>query len=452
MATQMTPLKSWFQQAVTTFLDSDRETRVQTLVDVIQRGIQVQGQQFSLRTTLGGLQYSPQDMVEAQGRVYRSALERGWSDGTLSAGEQKTAQWLASRLELPADESRKLNFEQARKWFGLALAQAMQDGVLDGQEESRLQTIAASVGCNLPQFARAFFQNEGHGFLRSIFLACVADNSISQSDWNYLLHVTQQLGLQQHEMLEVVQPQARQFVERVLAEAKSDGRISPQEQQTLGWLLNNLGLPADFHAYAVSEMRLVQSLADIDEGRLPSVAIPQGMEHRSGEIVHWVGPVTWREHRTRQGELYPVDRAGLLALTDNRLIFAGDMKSKAVSYRRIVAHRGTDRWLEVQMEGKPVYQYHFRQPAPVPYAIFRSAVAMANQTKLAKLEGGNTRHIPRDVRQRVWQRYGGRCAECSATTYLEYDHIIPVARGGSNTDANVQLLCRGCNQKKSDFI
>jgi 5-methylcytosine-specific restriction endonuclease McrA len=35
---------------------------------------------------------------------------------------------------------------------------------------------------------------------------------------------------------------------------------------------------------------------------------------------------------------------------------------------------------------------------------------------------------------------------------LEFDHIIPVAKGGSNAETNVQLLCRRCNGKKSDMI
>jgi 5-methylcytosine-specific restriction endonuclease McrA len=77
---------------------------------------------------------------------------------------------------------------------------------------------------------------------------------------------------------------------------------------------------------------------------------------------------------------------------------------------------------------------------------------MANQTKLAHVEGAPSRHIPREIRQRVWLRYSGRCAECGAEQYLEFDHIIPVAKGGSNAEPNVQLLCRRCNLKKSDLI
>lgn len=35
---------------------------------------------------------------------------------------------------------------------------------------------------------------------------------------------------------------------------------------------------------------------------------------------------------------------------------------------------------------------------------------------------------------------------------LEYDHIVPVSRGGSNTARNVELLCEVCNRSKGDRI
>lgn len=60
--------------------------------------------------------------------------------------------------------------------------------------------------------------------------------------------------------------------------------------------------------------------------------------------------------------------------------------------------------------------------------------------------------IPANVRIFVWQRDGGCCVECGSNENLEYDHIIPFAKGGSNTERNLQLLCGNCNRLKSDNI
>lgn len=62
------------------------------------------------------------------------------------------------------------------------------------------------------------------------------------------------------------------------------------------------------------------------------------------------------------------------------------------------------------------------------------------------------RHISTKTKNIVWQRDHGRCVQCGSNQNLEFDHIIPVAKGGSNTARNIQLLCERCNRKKSDNI
>jgi len=60
--------------------------------------------------------------------------------------------------------------------------------------------------------------------------------------------------------------------------------------------------------------------------------------------------------------------------------------------------------------------------------------------------------IPEDVRIAVWRRDNGRCARCGSRERLEYDHMVPVSRGGSNTVRNIELLCESCNRSKGANI
>lgn len=53
--------------------------------------------------------------------------------------------------------------------------------------------------------------------------------------------------------------------------------------------------------------------------------------------------------------------------------------------------------------------------------------------------------------QAILAQYNHRCAYCGAVGIeLTQDHIIPVSRGGADTQSNVVPACRSCNCQKGD--
>ncbi|MCH7471445.1 HNH endonuclease [bacterium] len=70
-----------------------------------------------------------------------------------------------------------------------------------------------------------------------------------------------------------------------------------------------------------------------------------------------------------------------------------------------------------------------------------------------KLESASARQpIPDEVQLFVWKRDGGCCVQCGSKENLEFDHIIPVSKGGASTTRNIQLLCEHCNRTKGGKV
>ena len=49
----------------------------------------------------------------------------------------------------------------------------------------------------------------------------------------------------------------------------------------------------------------------------------------------------------------------------------------------------------------------------------------------------------------IHERCGGACVECGDTGGLEFDHIVPIALGGTGDPENGQLPCRACHKEKT---
>lgn len=65
------------------------------------------------------------------------------------------------------------------------------------------------------------------------------------------------------------------------------------------------------------------------------------------------------------------------------------------------------------------------------------------------------RYIPFQMKMRVVRRDNYTCQHCGKNLKddeVEFDHIIPVARGGSAEEHNIRLTCFDCNRDKSDHV
>jgi hypothetical protein len=73
-------------------------------------------------------------------------------------------------------------------------------------------------------------------------------------------------------------------------------------------------------------------------------------------------------------------------------------------------------------------------------------------------KAGKTRAIPAHVLRAVHRRDGERCSHvedgvrCGSTQKLEFDHIVPVARGGASTLRNLRLVCRAHNRAAAEAV
>jgi hypothetical protein len=68
---------------------------------------------------------------------------------------------------------------------------------------------------------------------------------------------------------------------------------------------------------------------------------------------------------------------------------------------------------------------------------------------------GKRRRMSPKMRRDVFLRDGFKCQECGASpgkdrlVWLEVDHVVPVAKGGTDEPSNLRTLCNHCNAGKS---
>ena len=158
---------------------------------------------------------------------------------------------------------------------------------------------------------------------------------------------------------------------------------------------------------------------------------------------------SFRGHAVKTLKTVPVGK-GILAITDKHIYFSSTNKNFRIRYDRIVSITPYDDGIGVEKDGVSSKPLIFKNLDGWFYYNF-----IKNSDKII-LDNDNSskknRKISKAVKDRVWNRDGGKCVQCGSNENLEFDHIIPFSKGGANTYRNIQLLCESCNRGKSDKI
>ncbi len=92
-------------------------------------------------------------------------------------------------------------------------------------------------------------------------------------------------------------------------------------------------------------------------------------------------------------------------------------------------------------------------------SLLRRKAAEVGRPREPHVRATDSRTIPAHARREVWARDGGRCTftsaegrRCSERRGLEFDHVLPYARGGRAESSNLRLRCRPHNQLEAELV
>lgn len=266
------------------------------------------------------------------------------------------------------------------------------------------------------------------------------------AEWDQLWASLRYQRIEESAARTALHPLALNYVERRVAFAFADGQISTEEYDDFEHAIAELGLSGPLIEELRSRMRRGHALTRLRAGDLPTVRAPD-LHLDAEELVYLDIDATQVRQLAKGPRLFD----GRLIVSNKKLRFVGSGSGIELAWSRIVSvtvERGTVVVSATSARGGATLAVV--DPEQVA-ATIEGALRIAKRLALAPGQR-DSRSVPQEVKAEVWQRDGGRCVECGSSHYLEFDHIIPLSRGGATSAANLQILCRGCNRAKGANI
>ncbi|MGW0638749.1 TerD family protein [Nocardia salmonicida] len=235
-------------------------------------------------------------------------------------------------------------------------------------------------------------------------------------------------------------------VERMVAFAFADGEVFADELDAFEHVVSELALSGAIVDDLRRRMHRGRTLSRLRAGELPTINTP-GLHLDPDERVHLDLPAVHIRMLARG----PRNTEGRLIGSSKKLRFVGDGTGIELPWNRVVSvhpEHGTVVLAATSARGGATFGV--TDPDYVAAAL-EGALRVSKRLVLTPGQL-DSRSIPQGVKAQVWQRDGGACVECGDGHYLEFDHIIPLSRGGATSATNLQILCRACNRAKGARI
>ena len=115
----------------------------------------------------------------------------------------------------------------------------------------------------------------------------------------------------------------------------------------------------------------------------------------------------------------------------------------------------TNNWNSKNLDKRSAYVIKWRNENKDRQYLNVSKWQLANPEKRAAYENARRVRKASNGSFRISEKfllrlYGSLCAFCNSKLDITADHIIPISRGGVNSEGNLQPLCKSCNSSKKD--
>jgi len=246
----------------------------------------------------------------------------------------------------------------------------------------------------------------------------------------------------------------------------SRGGVSLELETQMYQHFQSIHMPEYEGIPVIEKMRYFRELSEVQWGNVPTIRIDRHLD--SDEYAYFSFETTYYNKQLR-----PVE--GILVGTNKKCYFHpisgvggvhinwGNISQVKEESVRVYTHPRPLRGVTEQLVVKRVLRisvsassgggdYYVRDPFKACIYI-DTLVRIWKRQLIIRRELGTYGDVPNHVKSDVYKRDKGCCQQCGYSgDYIEYDHIIPRSKGGSNTVDNIQLLCRRCNLQKGDRL